>query len=255
MSEYFAKNKASETACVLGLPYFGGSALDAVRICERAALSRTPTAVFTPGATLAARAERDAAFLALLQRADLLLPDGRGCLLAARLCGSSLRMSLAGIDLAEAVFRVTESLSPRVFFYGARPGVAERAAAHMRARYPGLILSAVDGYGADPVARIAAFCPHIVCVCLGAGKQEAWIDQNKTRVGGLLLGLGGAFDVWAGDKRRAPRCFRRAGLEWAWRTALEPRRFVRLLPLPAYFWKCLRVGQNAKKSKENAPSV
>lgn len=248
-------NQALPTASVMGLSYYDGSLLHALRYCERAACDRIPTAVFTPGATVAARADRDATLFSLLQRADLLLPDGMGCLLAARLSGVSLHARIAGIDFAERLLALTEGASPRVFFYGGRAGVAERAAARMRARYPGLIISSADGYGEEPCSRIAAFRPHITCVCLGAGRQEAWIDQNKEAIGGVLLGLGGALDVWAGDVRRAPRPLQRAGLEWAWRTLLAPRRIPRLFPLPAYFYKCLRVGQSAKKKKKNPPSV
>ncbi len=243
-----------QTREILGLPYFDGGKERALFLALECAVRRAPFAVFTPGATVAARAARENTFLSLLTRADLLLPDGFGCSLASRLSGKGRLPRVAGIDFAEALFSASETLSPRVFLYGGKAGVAARAAVHLREKYPWLILSYTDGYGDDPFRRIAAFSPHIVCVCLGAGKQEAWIDAHKSEVGGVLLGLGGSLDVWSGDVRRAPRILQRTGLEWAYRTLLEPRRIKRLFPLPRYFAKCLvsRRSSKCQKRQEKA---
>lgn len=234
---------------VLRLPYFNGDGKGAVTVALSHLESRTPFAVFTPGATVAARAERDPALLALLKRGDLLLPDGYGCLLAARLCGKRLSTRIAGIDFAEALFEEAPPLS-RVFLYGARKGVARRAAARLREKYPTLIFAEADGYGDDPFERVRAFCPHIVCVCLGAERQEAWICAHKGEIGGVHIGLGGSLDVWAGEVRRAPLLIQRTGLEWLWRTVKEPRRLPRLFPLPLYFGKCLLSRCCSKRPKK-----
>lgn len=236
---------------ILGIPYFGGTLADALRISVACAKERRPLAVFTPGATVAARAARDAELLALLKRADMLLADGYGCRLAARLSGRTPPARIAGIDFAESLLEDAGRLSLRVFLYGGRTGVAERAAARLRARYPGLILASEDGFGEDPWRRISRFSPHIACVCLGAGKQEAWILKHLDEIGGVMIGLGGSLDVWAGDVKRAPRLIQRVGLEWAYRTLREPRRIPRLFPLPAYFWKCFlsRPSSNCQKKE------
>lgn len=238
------------TRLILDIPYFCGNMQKAVAATLSHIEDRQPFAVFTPGATVAARAAKDGAFGAVLQKGDLILPDGSGCLFAARLCGTRLEERIAGIDFAEALFGEAEKYSARVFLYGGRAGVAERAAAHLRKKYKRLIFAAAHGYGEDPYERIAAFCPHIVCVCLGAGKQETWITDHKEAVGGVLIGLGGSLDVWAGDVRRAPALLRRVGLEWAYRTLREPRRLPRLFPLPRYFWKCLWTRRSSKCQKQ-----
>ena len=225
---------------ILGLPYFGGSAASAIEIALEKMEKRETFTVFTPGATVAARAAKDESLAALLRTADMLLPDGSGTLLAARLCGGALCERIAGIDFAEALFALSEGMAPRIFFYGARQGVAERAAANLRRQYPGIVFACADGYGDDPALRIARFQPHAVCVCLGAEKQERWIAAHKDAVGGVCIGLGGSFDVFAGVVPRAPRLWQKAGLEWAYRTLREPKRIPRLFPLPAYYAKCLR---------------
>lgn len=237
------------TQPVLDIPYFSGTLEGAVNLSLPFLENRIPLAVFTPGATVAARAARNTGLTTLLKHGDLVLPDGCGCVLAARLSGTPLPARIAGIDFAEALFSEAPPFS-RVFLYGAKPGVAERAAARLREKHPDLIFAAADGYGDDPVRRISAFCPHIVCVCLGAEKQERWIEQHKGELGGVLIGLGGSIDVWAGSVRRAPRLLQRTGLEWLYRTVREPRRLPRLFPLPGYFLKCLFLRPCLKRQKK-----
>lgn len=234
---------------VSGLSYFGEGCDAALAAAVAACREGRPFAVFTPGATVAARAAREASLSSLLRRADLLLPDGKGVSLAARLCGSGRLSAVAGIDFAERLMARMAEEGGRVFLYGGREGVAARAAERLGEKYPALLFRVADGYGEDPWERAAAHRPQIVCVGLGVPRQEAWIAENKHRVGGVMIGVGGALDVWSGDKRRAPALLRRAGLEWAWRTLLEPKRFPRLLPLPRYYLTCLRFRQNAKKTE------
>lgn len=251
--------KNAETAIphrtVLNLSFFEGEMTDAVAHALPYAMTRRPFAVYTPCATVAARALRDPALALLLSQADLSLPDGKGISIAARLSDGVGLRRITGIDFAESLLAALAPKNPRVFFYGGRRGVAEKAAQVMRGRYPGLIISAADGYGQDPRERIRLFCPHVVCVGLGVGRQEAWIAENKNDIGGVFIGVGGTFDVWSGEKKRAPLVFQRAGLEWAYRTLREPRRIKRLLPLPSYFAECLRVGQIAKKKAKKRGAV
>ena len=244
----------NQTQKILGIPYFKGSLESALALALSHFGDRTPFAVFTPGATVAARALQSPAFLSVLQTGDLILPDGVGCSLASRLAHRGPLPRIAGIDFAEALFASSAPYTPRVFLYGGRAGVAARAAARLRERYPWLILAHADGYGDDPYKRISAFCPHVTCVCLGAERQEGWITAHKSEVGGVLMGLGGSLDVWAGDTRRAPRLLQRVGLEWAYRTLREPRRIARLFPLPAYFAKCLfsRPSSKCQKRRKKA---
>lgn len=244
-----------ETLFLFGIPYFYGGMTQALSLTQNALEDGRAFSVFTPGATVAARAVWDADLATLLSSADLLLPDGKGVSLAARLCGVGRLPAVAGIDFAERLLAFANEKGARVFFYGAAQGVAMRAAERMHRTYPSLCIKTADGYGDDPWQTVADFMPNIVCVGLGAGRQEAWIAKNKARVGGVLIGVGGSFDVWAGEKRRAPRFFRRAGLEWAWRTLLEPRRLPRLFPLPRYYLKCVRFRQIAKKRERKQRRV
>ena len=198
--------------------------------------------VFTPGATVAAKAEKDGALRALLESGDLILADGVGCRLAARFAREGRLSVVRGIELGEALLDEAEREGLRVFFYGGRKGVAVRAAAAVRKKHPSLEIRCADGYGEDPLNDILAFSPHLLFVCLGSPRQELYIVRRKQALSCACLGLGGSFDVWSGDLARAPRFLRLMGLEWLWRTLLEPKRICRLLPLPAYFLKCADKG-------------
>ncbi len=227
---------------VLSLRYARVTEDEAIKkvLCE--ARARRAFAVFTPGATVAARAETDTRLLALLSRADLLLADGVGVSLAARLAGEGRIETVRGIELGERLLAYAAKEGLRVFFYGGKEGVAVRAAAAVRKKYPSISIRCASGYGKDPAPDILAFRPHLLFVCLGVPRQEAYIARNASRFSSACLGLGGSFDVWAGDARRAPCALRTAGLEWLWRTALDVRRVRRLLPLPVYFGKCAAAG-------------
>ncbi len=198
--------------------------------------------VFTPGATIHADALRNKARLALLSRADLLLPDGAGVLLASRLCRASIDERCAGITFAETLLSIAEG-GTRFFFYGGREGVAARAAENMKKRYPHLLFCTASGYGEPPIKEITSFAPHALFVCLGYPKQEQFILSQKQRLSCLCVGLAGSLDVWAGEVSRAPQGWQRLGLEWAYRTLKEPRRLPKLFPLPAYFLAAWREGR------------
>jgi N-acetylglucosaminyldiphosphoundecaprenol N-acetyl-beta-D-mannosaminyltransferase len=85
------------------------------------------------------------------------------------------------------------------------------------------------------VDDIRASGASLVLVALGFPRQEFWIRDNLKALGAVTcIGVGGAFDVWAGKSKRAPESWRRAGLEWLYRLVTEPRRLGRQLALPEF---------------------
>jgi N-acetylglucosaminyldiphosphoundecaprenol N-acetyl-beta-D-mannosaminyltransferase len=209
-----------------------------------------PLRVFTPNATIAAAALHDASLHALLCRADLLLPDGRGVLIASRLAKTPLQHRLPGIEVAEALLPLCAALRAPVYFLGAAPGIARHAAAAWKERLPDLMLAGTHHGYLTPdqspriVQEIRDSGARVLFVCLGFPQQERWICEHLSELKDvrIAMGLGGSFDVWAGKVRRAPLPVRKAGLEWLWRTAQRPTRIRTLLPALSYF-------RAAKKAK------
>ncbi len=253
MKEKNSTEKETSFCQIGSLVYRDIGVHEAAEYIRKAAKEQRFLAVFTPGAVAAAKAEREKETHHILSRGDLILPDGVGCRIAARLSGKKLRHVTPGIEVGEALMRLGNRDGMRVFLYGGREGVARDAAKRLSERFPRLVLATANGYGSSPLEEILRFRPHFLLVCLGFPKQENWILAHKERLSFPCLALGGSLDVYAGRLRRAPLFFRRMGLEWVWRTAREPKRIGRLLPLPRYFLGCARDGirhllQNFQKS-------
>ncbi len=198
--------------------------------------------VVTPNPEFVYACDRDPSLYPLLNEAGLCVPDGIGIIHAAKILGTPLPQRVPGIELGEALLAWASEHGYGVFLLGAKPGVAAAAAAKLRERYPALHIAGThDGYFTDDtpvVAEIAASGAQIALVCMGFPRQEQFMARNLTASGvNLMLGLGGSLDVFAGNVRRAPEFFQKAGLEWFYRLLKEPSRFGRMMKLPAFLWK------------------
>ncbi|HEX6423406.1 MAG TPA: WecB/TagA/CpsF family glycosyltransferase [Acidimicrobiales bacterium] len=157
-----------------------------------------------------------------------------------------------GPDLMLATFARSEATGWRHFLYGSTAETLERLRANLHRQFPRAV---VVGSLAPPfrplgeaeereiVAEMAATRPDIVWVGLSTPKQERWMAAHVGRLHAtVLVGVGAAFDFHAGVKRQAPRVLQRAGLEWAFRMAMEPRRLARryLRNNPRFAWLILR---------------
>lgn len=203
-----------------------------------------PHYVVTPNAEFVQMAKGDGAFRALLNQADLVLPDGIGVVYAAKILGRPLKGKVAGIDFAAALCARLAQEGKRLFLLGAKPGVAELASARLKQEHPGLMVCGThDGYFQEdgPVAEeIRAACADVVFVCLGAPKQERWMTQWGAKSGAkLLIGLGGSLDVFAGQVKRAPETWQKLGLEWLYRLVKQPSRIGRMAKLPLFLVSAL----------------
>jgi N-acetylglucosaminyldiphosphoundecaprenol N-acetyl-beta-D-mannosaminyltransferase len=191
---------------------------------------------------------RDPALRRIHNAAGLVTPDGMPLVWLGRAAGMAHVRRVYGPDLMLAVCAESAARGWRHYFYGGADGVPELLAERLRARFPGL---AVVGTHSPPfraltpseeaaeAERINAADPHFVWVGLSTPKQERWMAARRAALRApALLGVGAAFDFHAGLKRQAPRWMQRAGLEWAFRLASEPRRLGRryLVNNPLFVW-------------------
>jgi N-acetylglucosaminyldiphosphoundecaprenol N-acetyl-beta-D-mannosaminyltransferase len=195
--------------------------------------------------TMAARANPELG--RAIAAADLVIPDGAGVVWALGRQGHRVRRS-PGIELARRLLEHGAAHHWRVALVGASPAVMEQLLARLGAEIPALrVVFSAHGY--QPVeawpaleARLLAARPDLVLVALGVPRQETWIADLPGRHGGLWMGVGGSFDVWAGAKKRAPAWMGALHIEWLYRLVQEPRRWRRMLALPAFAWAVLRAG-------------
>ncbi len=199
----------------------------------------------TPNPEIVMAAWDDPKVSKAIENADLVIPDGVGVMQAARILGTPLREHMPGIDAATEIIKRLASRGGSVFLYGARPGVAEKAAERMKQRFPGLVICGTnDGYGNDDgavVSKINAAKPDFVMVCLGVPKQELWMAKHAAKLdAGLMAGLGGTIDVFSGQVKRAPLKWQKLKLEWLYRCFEEPKRFRKIKRIPQFIIKAWR---------------
>lgn len=192
-------------------------------------------------------AHADAAYRSVVLGADLVLGDGAGVAIAARIGGDRLPANLNGSDFNPVILEEAAAQGRSVYFLGAKAGVAERAARALCQRIPGLTVAGThDGYFDDDEAVIAEIKrseASVLMVALGNPRQELWLHQNLAATGATLgVGVGAFFDFSAGEVSRAPAWMNRAGIEWMYRLAQEPRRLWRryVVGNPMFLWRVLR---------------
>lgn len=188
------------------------------------------------------RAREDAAFLDVLNHADLCLPDGIGLVYASRWQKQPLPERVPGSEL---VYRLAEACAAqgwRLFLLGAAEGVAAEAAEILQQKYPSLMIAGTWSGSPDPtendaiVARINRSAADVLYVAYGAPQQDKWIARNRDTLTTVrvAVGVGGSLDFITGRAIRAPRWVQSLGLEWLHRLILEPWRWRRMLALPRF---------------------
>jgi N-acetylglucosaminyldiphosphoundecaprenol N-acetyl-beta-D-mannosaminyltransferase len=181
--------------------------------------------------------QKDVALRQIHNRSGLTTPDGMPMVWASRWAGVKHARRVYGPDLMMAVMERGASLGWRSYFFGGAPGVADRFADRIRSEYPDVQIVGCcsppfrqlsEDEDAQLVDQINLCRPDIIWVGLGTPKQERWMASHLEAVGApVLVGVGAAFDFGAGTVRQAPLWMQRAGFEWLFRLAVEPRRLWR----------------------------
>ena len=199
---------------------------------------------FTPNLEMLDGARRSEGIRRILNGATVCLPDGIGVNMISKLLGTPIKSSAAGIDFGEMLIERAAKTNARVFLLGGRRDVAEAAAENLKKRHQNLVVCGVhhgyfSSYEAQSVIeQISSADTDILFVCMGFPRQEKFVYEMGESLRGVKVFacLGGALDVWSGEKTRAPVTFRRYGLEWLWRIICEPSRAERfILSLPTLF--------------------
>jgi len=172
-------------------------------------------------------------FRRVVNGSDLVTPDGRPLVWALRLLGASGASQVRGTDLmAHVVERAAREGVP-IGLYGGTTELLEQLVRKMTARFPGLRVACQIAPPFRPLTpeedeaftrEIGASGARVLFVGIGCPKQERWMDAHKGSVTAVMLGVGAAFDFHAGRVRQAPHWVQVAGLEWAFRLLMEPRR-------------------------------
>ena len=203
--------------------------------------ARSRCRVVTPNAEFALEAKKNPRFLNILNTSQLVLADGISVVLASKIIGDPMQGRVTGVGFAQALAAAMAKEGKSLYLLGAKPGVAEQAAEKLLKTYPGLKIAGThDGYFKEEgpvVEAINAAKPDALLVCLGAPKQEYFMENHDAELEvPVMAGLGGSMDVLAGNVQRAPEFFQKYGLEWLYRLYKEPQRWKLMIKLPLYLW-------------------
>ncbi len=193
--------------------------------------------VVTPNVDHLVRLDGMQAFRSRYASADYIFADGMPVVWASRLLGRPLPERVTGADLMLQLCELAPSRGWRVAVLGGEPGEEAELEAAFARRFPGIRVAIrcpsmqfdPEGPEGDAAAEwVRAQQADVICVCVGMPKQEKWALRHADSLpGGVALCVGAAMHFAIGRQRRAPRWVQRAGFEWLWRLASDPRRLWR----------------------------
>ncbi|ANU53747.1 WecB/TagA/CpsF family glycosyltransferase [Acutalibacter muris] len=211
---------------------YGGSARSYFERAEKALLSGERLFTVTANPEIIMHADRDPKIKKLLLSPDAeIIPDGISVVKAMNTLGCEASERITGVDLAAHLLKAAGENGKSVYLLGAKEEVVSALAEKLRAEHPDITVNYHNGYDGDKDVifdEIAALAPDLVLVGLGVPAQELLIYRHLPKfTRGVLVGVGGSFDVLSGSKKRAPQFFVKTNTEWLYRIAKEPQRLGR----------------------------
>jgi len=211
----------------------------------RLAQFKIPAYVCFANVHMVVEAYHDKSFQKLVNKANVVAPDGRPLSIFLKLFEGIKQDRVCGMDILPDLLKRAEATGKSVYFYGSTEELLVQIAQKAQTEFPSLKIA---GYYAPPfralskeedemiTEQIREAHPDLVFVSLGCPKQERWMAEHKNKLTACLLGLGQAFKVYAGVEKRLPKWMRDLSMEWLYRLFLEPRRlWKRYLYTNSYF--------------------
>jgi N-acetylglucosaminyldiphosphoundecaprenol N-acetyl-beta-D-mannosaminyltransferase len=198
--------------------------------------------IFTPNAEMMVEAQNDDVFLDILNKGSLNISDGMG----AQFFSKGELTRLPGVDFMQDICKLAEEKKKKVYLLGSGSSeVIQKAKSELQKRYPDLHIVGfhhgpkfttinkqflTDEMNEIVIDDIIDAAPDILFVGFGQNKQERWIHEHLKALPSVkvAMGVGGAFDMIGGKRKRAPKALRELGLESFWRLLIEPTRLRRV---------------------------
>ena len=178
----------------------------------------------------------DKSFQQIVNNAIITTPDGMPLVKALKFLYGIEQDRVAGMDLFPDLLKEAEKENLSIFLYGSTEDILNKIKEKIEKIYPNLN---VVGFYSPPfrnltetekekiIEMINSLSPNIVFVSLGCPKQEKWMAEMYGKINSLMIGLGGAFPVFAGLQKRSPKWMQKLSLEWLYRLLQEPRRLFK----------------------------
>ena len=193
-------------------------------------------------------AKQDGEFKDALLEADVLLPDGIGIVLAARVLQRKKITRIAGSDIHVYILRKLNKNGGRIFYLGSSEQTLRLLTARVKREFPNITVASYsppfkhnfsDEENNAMIKAVNTFSPDVLFVGMTAPKQEKWVHRQKDRLNAkTICSIGAVFDFYAGTVKRASPFWIKIGLEFVPRFFKEPRRLWRrvFVSIPIFMW-------------------
>lgn len=199
-------------------------------------------------------AYEDPEYLKIQNGGVLAIPDGGPLSSIGRKRGAVNMERTTGPGYMTEVLKISEQNDFRHYFYGSTQDTLDKLEEKLRRDHPGIKIAGMysppfraltQAEDFEIIERINAAAPDFLWVGLGAPKQEKWMAAHKGKVKGLMVGVGAAFDYYAGNIKRAPQWMQKANLEWFYRLLQDPKRLFKryLITNSKFIWNAVLRGK------------
>ncbi len=222
--------------CLLNIPISTGTYKDFVTSLIAAAKEKKSGYTCVANVHMLIEAYKDKSFSKIMTEASVITPDGKPLSWALHILYGIKQDRVAGMDLLPDLLQEAALQNLSVYFYGGTAALLNETKDYIKKRYQSLKIA---GCKSPPFRKLSAAeneamvieinnsGADMVFVVLGCPKQEKWMASMKDKVNSVMIGIGGALPVMIGKQKRAPKWMQDAGLEWAFRLSLEPRRLFK----------------------------
>ena len=237
---------------ILGVPFVHTTQRQFVEQLDKHLENQEKVFVVTANPEIVMKAVEEEEFKTVIDKATYITADGIGIVKAAQLLNKPLPERVTGYDTTIALLQLAEQKQYSVYLLGGQQETLEKAVINIQTSYPKInIIGQHNGFfdweKDDIQQEIVEKKPDLVLVALGVPRQENWIAQNLSSFEkGVFIGVGGSFDVIAGTVERAPVAWQKANLEWFYRLIKQPSRWKRMLALPRFGLKIMKVKVTGK---------
>ncbi|WDV45258.1 WecB/TagA/CpsF family glycosyltransferase [Clostridiaceae bacterium M8S5] len=247
------------TVKIMGVNVENITLLEASEVAQESLEHNKQIAIYTPNTEIVMRCKDDENLRKLINRGNLIIPDGIGLIYASRIKKKPLKERVTGYDLSKKLIEICNKEGYSLYIMGGKEGTAKRAADNIKKDYPNIKIAGTHngffkgthiGYEGheeeqEVINDINNSGADVLFVCLGADKQEKWIDKNRDKLNcKVMIGNGGTVDILAGDLKETPKIFQKLGLEWLYRLMKQPSRIKRQLALPKFAFTILFSKEN-----------
>ena len=172
---------------------------------------------------------------------SVIIPDGVGTVIASKIVKSPVMEKIAGIEVVEDIIKSCAEEGKGIYLLGTKEEVLNKCIDNLKIKYPNLnIVGSRNGFFdlnscEEIIGEINSLKPYALFVAMGCPRQEIFISKYMERINAnVFMGVGGSFDVFAGEVKRAPKWMINVGMEWLYRVSKEPWRIRRLSSIPKF---------------------